>query len=81
MLDPNAGESRNFTVSFAYPLFDGGNTRAAVRENRALLEEQRRSLDQLEQTVNAMARVDGLADVFIRPDVRELIDQARLGLD
>ena len=38
-------------VSLSYPLFDGGNTRAAVRESRAGLEADRRTLDQLEQNI------------------------------
>ncbi len=50
-LDPNAGEQRTFFVGISYPLFDGGNTRAAVRESRAGLEQDRRSLDALEQNV------------------------------
>ena len=49
--DPVSGEERTFTVALSYPLFDGGNTRAAVRENKAALESARRSLDQLEQVV------------------------------
>lgn len=51
-LDPNAGQNRTFTVTFSYPLFDGGTTRAAIRENKAQLEQQKRSLDQLEQNVS-----------------------------
>jgi outer membrane protein len=50
-LDPTVGEERTFTVSLSYPLFDGGNTRAAVRDTRAVLEQDRRTLDQLQQTV------------------------------
>lgn len=50
-LDPNAGEERTFFVSLTYPLFDGGNTRAAVRESKAGLEQDKRSLDALEQNV------------------------------
>ncbi len=50
-LDPDSGEQRGFIVNFSYPLFDGGSTRAAVRENKALLELQRRTLDQLQQSI------------------------------
>ncbi len=50
-LDPNAGEERTFLVSLSYPLFDGGNTRAAVRETKAGLEQDRRTLDQIEQNI------------------------------
>lgn len=49
--DPNAGEDRSFFVSLSYPLFDGGNTRAAVRENKAALEQNKRNLDALEQDI------------------------------
>lgn len=49
--DPTAGENRTFLVSVTYPLFDGGNTRAAVRESRAGLEQDRRTLDALEQNI------------------------------
>lgn len=50
-LDPASGESRSFIVSASYPLFDAGATRASVRENKALLEQERRTLDQLEQSI------------------------------
>ena len=50
-LNPDAGEVRSFVVAFTYPLFDAGNTRAAVRETQAQLEQQRRTLDQLQQNV------------------------------
>jgi outer membrane protein TolC len=50
-LDPNAGQNRTFSVSISYPLFDGGNTRAAIRDSKAQLESQKRSLDQLEQNI------------------------------
>ena len=50
-LNPDAGEVRSFIVGFSYPLFDGGNTRAAVRDNKSQLESQRRSLDQLQQNI------------------------------
>ncbi len=51
-LNPNAGEERSFLVSFSYPLFDAGSTRAAVRENRALLEQQWRNLDLDQQNIS-----------------------------
>lgn len=50
-LDPNAGEERTFSVSATYPLFDAGNARAAVRDAKAQWEEQKRTLDQLQQSV------------------------------
>jgi hypothetical protein len=33
--------------------------------------------DQLDQTVRALAQLEELGGVFIRPDVRELIEQAQ----
>ncbi|HZT43195.1 MAG TPA: TolC family protein [Chthonomonadaceae bacterium] len=49
--NPSAGENRVFTVTFGYPLFDAGATRAAVRASEAALEQEQRTLDALEQTV------------------------------
>ncbi|MCS6776100.1 MAG: TolC family protein [Chloroherpetonaceae bacterium] len=50
-MDPNTGETRVFGLSVSYPLFDAGNARAAIHESRANLEAERRTLDQLQQTV------------------------------
>ena len=50
-LDPATGEQRTFIVSASYPLFDAGATRAVVRENRAQWEQDKRSLDQLQQAI------------------------------
>lgn len=50
-MDPNQGETRVLSFTVSYPLFDGGNTRAAVRESKAGLEQTRRQLDQIEQTI------------------------------
>ena len=49
--NPNAGEEHSFLVSLSYPLFDGGNTRAVVRESKAALEQDHRTLDALEQNI------------------------------
>jgi outer membrane protein len=68
-LDPNAGEERDFIVSVTYPLFDGGNTRAAVRESKATLESERRTLDQLEQNV----RLDVEQDYVTREQARQRV--------
>jgi outer membrane protein len=50
-LDPTSGEERTFIVSATYPIFDAGNTRAAVKENKAQWEAEKRNLDQLQQTI------------------------------
>ncbi len=57
-LQPTSGESRNFIVSLSYPLFDGGASRANVRSNEAALEEQQRTLDQLEQNIRLEVEQD-----------------------
>lgn len=49
--DPNTGETRILNFAVSYPLFDGGNVRAAIRESKATLEQSKRSLDQVEQTI------------------------------
>jgi TolC family type I secretion outer membrane protein len=49
--DPIEGEQRQFLVNISYPLFDGGATRSIVHQNEALLDLQRRTLDQVQQTV------------------------------
>ena len=50
-LNPVAGQNRVFSVAISYPLFDAGYTRAGIKEAKAVLEQERRSLDQLQQTV------------------------------
>jgi len=50
-IEPTSGEERTFIVSASYPLFDAGNSRAVVRENKAQWEAEKRNLDQLEQNV------------------------------
>lgn len=50
-IDPVPGENRSFNTTFSYPLFDGGSTRAAVRQAKANLEQSRRQLDLTRQNV------------------------------
>lgn len=69
-LDPDAGEERQFNVAFSFPLFDGGSTRAAVRETKAVLEQQRRILDQLEQTVRLNVEQSFLTREQARQSIR-----------
>jgi outer membrane protein len=68
-LDPNAGEERSFVVAFSYPLFDGGQTRAVVRENKAILEQDRRQLDQLQQDIRFAVEQDYLTREVSRQQV------------
>jgi outer membrane protein len=50
-LQPHTGEARQFNLSLSYPLFNGGATRAAVREAEETLLQSRKNLDQLEQNI------------------------------
>jgi len=75
-LDPDAGEERTFLFSVSYPLFDGGNTRAAVRESKAVLEQVKRNLDQLEQNV----RFDVEQSYVNREQARQRIAAAQLAV-
>jgi hypothetical protein len=59
----------------------GGGLAAFKGKRQLFIDLDADPADQLEQTAKAMAGVEGLADVFIRPDVRELIEQARAGRD
>jgi outer membrane protein len=74
--DPNAGEEHSFLVALSYPLFDGGNTRAVVRENKAALEQDRRTLDQLEQNI----RFDVEQGYVIREQARQRIGSAQIAV-
>jgi outer membrane protein len=68
-LDPNAGEERTFSVAFSYPLFDGGNTHAVVKQNKAILDEDRRTLDQLQQNIRLSVEQDYLTREVSRQQV------------
>ena len=76
-LEPISGEERILNVSVSYPLFDGGNTRAAVRDNSALLEQQKRTLDQLQQ--NVRLAVD--QSLEIREIARQRVVAAQVAVD
>ena len=75
--EPISGEERILNVSVSYPLFDGGNTRAAVRDNAALLEQQRRTLDQLEQNVRLAVE----QSLEIREIARQRVVAAQVAVD
>lgn len=57
-VDPYGGEERTFLVTFSYPLFDAGATRAAVKQSEDAMTEQEQSLDALEQTVQLQVDQD-----------------------
>lgn len=75
--NPNAGEEHTFLVALSYPLFDGGNTRAAVRASKAGLEQDHRSLDALEQNI----RFDVEQAYTTREQGRQRITAAQLAVD
>jgi outer membrane protein len=75
--EPVSGEERILNVNVSYPLFDGGNTRAAIRDNAALLEQQRRTLDQLEQNVRLAVE----QSLEIREIARQRVVAAQVAVD
>ncbi len=75
--EPISGEERILNINVSYPLFDGGNTRAAIRDNAALLEQQKRTLDQLQQTVRLA--VD--QSLEIREIARQRVVAAQVAVD
>ncbi len=75
-LDPNAGETRTFLVSASYPLFDAGSSRAAVRDNKAQLEQQRRTLDQLQQSI----RLNVEQSLRVREVARQRVQAAQIAV-
>ena len=74
--DPHAGEEHSLLFGVSYPLFDGGNTRAAIRETKAGLEQDRRSLDALEQNI----RFDVEQSYVTREQARQQITAALLAV-
>ncbi len=66
---PTSGEQRAFVVSFTYPLFDGGSSKAAVRAAEAQLAIQERTLDQLEQNARLAVEQDYLTRELSRQQV------------
>ena len=75
--NPISGEERLLSVSVSYPLFDGGNARAAVKASQAALEEQKRSLDQLQQNI----RLDVEQSYQVREIARQRVVAAQVALD
>lgn len=76
-LDPNSGPSRTFLVSASYPLFDGGSSRAAVRDSKAQLEQQRRTLDQLQQSI----RLNVEQSLRVREVARQRVQAAKVAVE
>lgn len=75
-IDPDPGDSRNFTVVISYPLFDAGASRAAVRESRAGYDS---ALQQLEQAKLAV-RLDVEQAFLSRLEAQERLNAAQSAL-
>lgn len=75
-IDPDPGDTRSFTVSASYPLFDGGSARAAVRESRAEYDTALQQLEQLKLTV----RLDVEQAYLTRAEAQERLNAARKAL-
>lgn len=75
-IDPDPGDTRSFTVSASYPLFDGGSARAAVRESRAGYDTALQQLEQLKLTV----RLDVEQAYLTRAEAQERLNAARKAL-
>jgi len=76
-IDPDPGDTRSFTVSATYPLFDGGSARAAVRDARAGYDSALQQLEQLKLTV----RLDVEQAYLTRAEAHERLNAARKALE
>ena len=70
----NLAAALGITVRHAH-LGGGGGGLANFKNQRQLFVDlDADPAEQLEQTVKALAKVEGLEQIFIRPDVRELLE-------
>ncbi|MEJ5251782.1 MAG: TolC family protein [Armatimonadota bacterium] len=76
-IDPDPGDTRSFTISASYPLFDGGAARAAVRESRAGYDSALQQMEQLKLTV----RLDVEQAYLTRAEAQERLNAARKALE
>ncbi|NSW80638.1 MAG: TolC family protein [Chthonomonadetes bacterium] len=76
-IDPDPGDTRSFTISASYPLFDGGAARAAVRESRAGYDSALQQMEQLKLTV----RLDVEQAYLSRAEAQERLNAARKALE
>lgn len=76
-IDPDPGDTRSFTISASYPLFDGGAARAAVRESRAGYDSALQQIEQLKLTV----RLDVEQAYLTRAEAQERLNAARKALE
>ena len=76
-IEPDPGDTRSFSVIATYPLFDGGATRAAVREARAGYDSALQQLEQLKLTV----RLDVEQAYLTRAEAQERLHAAKKALE
>jgi hypothetical protein len=53
----------------------GGGLAKFKNQRQLFIDQDAAPIDQLEQTAKALAKLDGLDTVFVRPDVRKILDQ------
>lgn len=76
-IEPDPGDTRSFSITATYPLFDGGATRAAVREARAGYDSALQQLEQLKLTV----RLDVEQAYLTRAEAQERLNAAKKALE
>jgi len=75
--EPDPGDSRSFTVTLSYPLFDAGATQASVREAQAGYDSAIQQMEQLRLTV----RLDVEQAYLTRTEAQERLNAARKALE
>lgn len=76
-IEPDPGDTRSFSITATYPLFDGGAARAAVREARAGYDSALQQLEQLKLTV----RLDVEQAYLTRAEAQERLNAAKKALE
>lgn len=76
-IDPDPGDTRSFSITATYPLFDGGAARASVREARAGYDSALQQLEQLKLSV----RLDVEQAYLSRAEAQERLKAARKALE
>ncbi len=76
-IEPDPGDTRSFSITATYPLFDGGSARAAVREARAGYDSALQQMEQLKLTV----RLDVEQAYLTRAEAQERLNAAKKALE
>ncbi len=76
-IDPDPGDTRSFSITATYPLFDGGAARAAVRDSRAGYDSALQQLEQIKLTV----RLDVEQAYLTRAEAQERLNAAKKALE